>query len=87
MRGRRFCDCESKTDFGVKKSLQKVSKKVAPSQREATGYKPCGTCQTTGLSPKLVKLYARSLATMVGCEPRTATQLDLFHEGFISSIC
>ncbi|CAL1140553.1 unnamed protein product [Cladocopium goreaui] len=29
------------------------------SECEATGYKPCGTCQTTGLSPKLVKLYAR----------------------------
>eukprot|EP00913_Durusdinium_trenchii_P002745 g2539.t1 len=26
---------------------------------DATGYKPCGTCQTTGLSPELLKTYSR----------------------------
>ncbi|CAK9003850.1 unnamed protein product [Durusdinium trenchii] len=26
----------------------------------ATGYKPCGTCQTTGLSPELLKTYSRA---------------------------
>eukprot|EP00435_Cladocopium_sp_Y103_P065631 s130_g27.t1 len=46
---------------GTKKmtEIDDPSKTRDCSECEATGYKPCGTCQTTGLSPKLVKLYAR----------------------------
>ena len=51
---------------------------VARDRPQATGYKPCGTCQTTGLSPRLVKLYARSLpAWSLAWEPLTPSAEDV----------